>query len=47
MCKREPKNTSDLYAVAMKKEGTIIEHLTQKLLWVCSLFMHCRKYFVI
>ena len=38
VCEREPKNSSDRYAVAVKNEGTIIEHLPRKLSWVCSLF---------
>ena len=33
------KSASDRYAVAVKKEGTIIGHLPQKVLWVCSLFL--------
>ena len=36
MCK---KDSSDRYAVAVKNEGTIIEHLPRKLLRVCSLFL--------
>ena len=39
VCKREPKNSSDLYVVAVKNEGTIIEHLLRKLSRVCSLFL--------
>ena len=39
MCEREPKNSSDRYTVAVKNEGSIIEHLPRKLLWVCSLFL--------
>ena len=35
VCEREP---SDRYAVAVKNEGTIIEHLPRKLSRVCSLF---------
>ena len=43
-----PKNSSDRYAVAVKNEGTIIEHLPRKLSRVCSLFLrdgevHSRK----
>ena len=38
-CEREPKNSSDQYAVAVKNEGTSIEHLPRKLSWVCSLFL--------
>ena len=33
------QNSSDRYAVAVKNEGTIIEHLPQNLLRVCSLFL--------
>ena len=36
---REPKNSSDRYAVAVKNEGTVIERLPRKLSWVCSLFL--------
>ena len=39
ICEREPENASDRYAVAVKKEGTIIGHLPRKLSWVCSLFL--------
>ena len=35
----EPKLSSDRYAVAVRNEGTIIEHLPLKLLRVCSLFL--------
>ena len=31
MCEREPKISSDRYIVAVKNEGTIVEHLPQKL----------------
>ena len=34
-----PKNSSDRYAVAVKNEGTVIEHLPRKLSWVCLLFL--------
>ena len=39
MCEREPHNAHDQYAVAVKKEGTVIGHLPRKLWRVCSLFM--------
>ena len=39
VCEREPKNSFDRYAVAMKNEGIIIEHLPQKLSRLCSLFL--------
>ena len=39
VCEREPKNPSDRYAVVVKNEGTIIEHLPRKLSHVCSLFL--------
>ena len=35
VCEREHKNASDRYAVA---EGTIIQHLPQKLSWVFTVF---------
>ena len=39
VCEREPKLSSDRYAVAVKNEGTIIEHLPRKLSRVCLLFL--------
>ena len=39
VCKREPENASDRYAMAVRKEGTIMVHLARKLSWVCSLFL--------
>ena len=39
VCEREPKLSSDRYTVAVKNEGTIIEHLPRKLSRVCSLFL--------
>ena len=36
---REPDNASDRYAVAVKKGGTVVGHLPQKLTRVCSLFL--------
>ena len=39
VCERDPENASDRYAVAVKKEGTIMGHLPQKVLRVCSLFL--------
>ena len=39
VCEREPKNSSDRYTVAVKNEGTIIEHSPRKLSRVCSLFL--------
>ena len=38
-CEREPRNTQDRYAVAVKKDGTVIGHLPRKLSRVCSLFV--------
>ena len=38
VCEREPENTFDLYAVAVKKEGTIIGDLPPKLLRVFAVF---------
>ena len=35
MCEREPKNPSDRYAVAVKNEGTIIEHLPRSKAVAC------------
>ena len=42
MCEREPENTSDRYVVAVKKEGTIMGHLSRKVSRVCSLFLRRR-----
>ena len=39
VCEREPKNTSDRYAVAVKNKETITEHLPRKLSRLCSLFL--------
>ena len=39
MCEREPRNTADRYAVAVKKGRTIIGHLPRKVSRVCSLFL--------
>ena len=39
VCEREPKNSSDRYAVAVKNKGTITEHLPRKLLRICLLFL--------
>ena len=47
VCEREPKNSSDRYAVAVKNEGTIIEHLPRKLSWVCLLFRRFQSIMII
>ena len=39
VCNRESENAYDRYAVVVKKEGTIIGCLPQKLSRVCSLFL--------
>ena len=39
VCERESENTSDRYAVATKKEGTIMGHLPRKVSRVCSQFL--------
>ena len=36
---RDPENTSDRYAVAVKNEGTIIGNWCQKLSRMCLLFL--------
>ena len=36
---REPTNSQDRYAVAVKKNGTVIGHLPQKASRVCLLFL--------
>ena len=39
ICEREPHNVEDRYAVAVKKDGTVIGHLPRNLSRVCSLFI--------
>ena len=39
ICRREPINESDGYAVAVTKDGTVIGHLPRKVSCVCSLFL--------
>ena len=39
LCKREPDNRSDRYAVAVKKDGIIIGHLLRIISRPCSLFL--------
>ena len=39
VCEREPRNAEDRYAVAVKKDGTIVGHLPRNLSRVCSLFI--------
>ena len=39
ICRREPTNSADRYAVAVLKEETIIEHLPRKMSKICSLFL--------
>ena len=38
-CIREPLNALDRYAVALKKDGAVIGHLSQKISQICSLFI--------
>ena len=38
-CEREPSNSQDRYAVAVKKEGSIVGHLPKNVSRVCSLFL--------
>ena len=38
-CEREPSNSQDRYAVAVKKDETIVGHLPRKLSRICSLFL--------
>ena len=38
-CDREPENSSDQYAVAVKRSTVVIGHLLRKLSRVCSLFL--------
>ena len=39
VCEREPHNSHDHYAVAVKRMGIIIGHLPRKLSKQCSLFL--------
>ena len=39
LCKREPDNKSNRYAVVIKKDGIIIGHLPRKISRACSLFL--------
>ena len=39
VCEREPDNSHDRYAVAVKRTGIIIGHLPRKLSKLCSLFL--------
>ena len=36
VCEREPRNAEDRYAVAVKKDETIVGHLPRNLSRVCS-----------
>ena len=38
-CQRETGNSSDLYAVAVRKDSTIVGHLPQKISRICALFI--------
>ena len=48
-CDREPGNSCDRSAVAVKRSGVVIGHLPRKVSRVCSLFLrhggvrHCRR----
>ena len=39
VCEREPHNVEDRYAIAVKKDETVIGHLPRNLSRVCSLFV--------
>lgn len=39
VCDREPTNSKDRYAVAVKQAGIIVGHLPKKISRVCSLFL--------
>ena len=39
VCVREPHNSHDRYAVAVKREDVLIGHLPRKLSRLCSLFL--------
>ena len=41
-CARDPTKSVDMYAVATKKEETIVGHLPKKISKVCSLFLRRR-----
>ena len=38
-CERELANERDRYVVSVRKDGTIIGHLSQAVSWACSLFL--------
>ena len=38
-CKRERGNATDMYAVSVTKQGTIVGHLPRKISRVCALFI--------
>ena len=39
LCQREAGNSSDLYAVAVLKDGTTVGHLPRKISRICTLFI--------
>ena len=39
LCEREPRNSHDHYAVAVKRVGIIVGHLPRSLSRICSLFL--------
>ena len=39
VCERNPQNSHDCYAVAVKREDILIRHLRRKLSRLCSLFL--------
>ena len=42
VCEREPRNVEDRYAIAVKKDETVIGHLPRNLSRVCSHFIRRR-----
>lgn len=39
LCERETRNTKDRYAVAVKKDGTVVGHVPRKISHLCSIFL--------
>ena len=42
VCIREPLNSVDRFAVAVKKDDSVVGHLPKKISEICSLFLRIR-----
>ena len=38
-CEREARNSKDRYAITVKKDGTVVGHLSRKISHLCSIFL--------